>query len=435
MIFKPKLLSDWTNTMDNYDFRGILDETNQLIQISDINTFEVLYANKPATTVDSECNIPYQGRTCYEYMMGLNEPCDFCPLRQMAEDEDGSIMEVDNGEQIYEIKVIRLKWEGHDAFAEYVSDITAADRARQIYRYELERLLDSIPNDRGIFRMNLTRNSCDATGGEDGAEGGKRRSQTADALVDSIAAKIVGEKRRQAFVSVFGADALLAAYEHGKTEISYEAGFYHKEEIEWTRMTARIMTNPDTGDRECILYGLDISSEKSLQSKMDSLEEALKRESYTGLYTKGAFESLCKEYLATDHDENFALIFLDVDHLRRVNNTFGHLVGDLVIADVAKKIQVHFSNLDIIARFGGDEFTVLLKDVTMSTLNDKLEWLLKKVRANYEGMEVTSSIGAVYCDGTTKDYYELLTKADRAVDEAKRGGRNCFHIVDCRGQT
>lgn len=425
--------------MDDYNFRSLLDETNQLIQISNISTYEVLYANKPAATVEGEGTGSYQGRACYEYMMGLDRPCDFCPLQHMSEDEDGSIMEVDNGDQVYEVKVLRLNWEGHDAFVEYVSDITAVDRARKIYRHELETLLDSIPNDGGIFRMNLTRNSCDAVGEEDEDDGaaGVRHpvgtGQTADGLIHSIAGNIAGEKDKQKFISVFCAEALLAAYEHGKTEVHCEAGFYQADnEVRWNQMTARIMTNPDTGDRECILYGIQTGNRKDLQPDPDSIEELLQKESCTGLYTKSTFENLCKEYLISGHSENFALIFLDVDHLRKVNNTFGHLVGDLVIADVARKIQVHFSNLDLIARYGGDEFTILLKDVTMPTLHDKLEWLLKKVRANYEGMEVTASIGAVYCDNRTKDYYKLMTRANQAVDEVKRCGRNSFRIVDFR---
>ena len=416
--------------MEDNNFRSLLDETNQMIQISDINTLEMLYANKPAMAFAGNQGIPYRGRRCYEYMMGLEEQCPWCPLRKRSQEDSRGIMEVDNGNQVFTVKTMELEWEGRNAFIEYATDITAVRRAEESYRYELEKLLASIPAAQGIFQLNLTCNRCFITGGSCDKVEGLRDSQTADALIYSIAQNIVHEHSRQEFMTAFCVEALMKAYQSGKTEIRYEAEFYIAEsQIEWSRMTARIMTNPGTGDWECILYGMDISHEKSLQFRMNLIEEALKRDSYTGLYTKCAFENLCKEYLSLAEEEGFAIVFLDMDHLKQLNDTCGHLTGDRAIADIAKKMQVHFSNLDVISRFGGDEFAVLVKDITLDILNDKLKWLLRKVRTTYEGVEVTSSIGAVYCEEGPYDYYELMTIADRALYQAKDCGRNCYRII------
>ena len=416
--------------MEENDFRVLLDETNQMIQISDANTFEMLYANKPAIAFSGHSEASYRGRKCYEYMMGLKEQCPSCPLHKITCDDLGRIMEVDNGTHVFTVKTMRLEWEGHDAFIEYATDITTIRRAQESYRYEMEKLLTSIPNAQGIFRLNLTRNSCFGTGGHCEKVEMLRHSQTADTLVRSIAVNIVCEKKRQEFISVFGVESLMMAYRSGKTEVHYEAEFHITDErIEWSRMTARIMINPATGDWECVLYGMDISHEKSLQTKMNMFEEALKRESYTGLYTKSAFENLCREYLEESRDEAFAIVFLDMDHLKVLNDTCGHMVGDQAIADIARKLQVHFSNIDIVSRFGGDEFAVLVKDIDLEILEDKLRWLLKKTRATYEEVDVTTSIGAVYCEAGSEDYYKLMDLADQALYQAKDNGRDCFHIT------
>lgn len=416
--------------MEDNNFRSILDETNQMIQISDINTLEMLYANKPAIDYAGNRDSAYRGRKCYEYMMGLEEQCPWCPLRKRSEEDSRGLMEVDNGNQVFTVKTLELSWEGHNAFIEYATDITAVKRAQESYRYEMEKLLALIPNAQGVFRLNLTRNICFGAGGNCDKVEGLKEHRTVDSLVRSIALNIVNEKSRREFVSVFSIEALRTAYQNGKTEIHYEAEFRINESlIQWSRMTARIMTNPMTGDWECVFYGVDISHEKSLQSRVEVIEEALKRESYTGLYTKSAFENLCKEYLSTMEDEAFAIVFLDMDHLKQLNDTCGHLTGDRAIADIAKKMQLHFSNLDVVSRFGGDEFAVLVKDITLATLHDKLEWLLRKVRAVYEGIEVTSSVGAVYCKDSSCDYYELMTLADQALYQAKDSGRNCYRII------
>lgn len=417
--------------MEDHDFRGLLDETNQMIQISDAETFEMLYANKTAIIFSRYPLVPYRGRKCYEYMMGRKDQCPFCPLLKMPEDETCIHIDVDNGQQVYKVKAMRLEWEGHHAFIEYAIDITVIKRAQESYQYEMEKLLASIPNAQGIFRLNLTRNSCFGTGGDCDKVEAISRSQTADTLVRSVSVNIVSEKARQEFISTFCVEALKTAYRSGKREICYETEFWiTPERTEWSRMTARIMVNPVTGDWECILYGMDISHEKNLQSRMDLFEEALKRESYTGLYTKSAFENLCREYLCSGSKEAFAIIFLDMDYLKVLNDTCGHMIGDQAIADLARKLQIHFSNIDIIARFGGDEFAVLVKDITMNILEDKLKWLLKKARTKYGAVEVTSSIGAVYCESSGADYYELMKIADQALYKAKDNGRNCFHITD-----
>ncbi|GEM_PF-5811250 len=415
--------------MEDQFFKNILDETDQMIQISDLNTYEMLYANKTAIEFAGQTGISFEGRQCYDYMMGYSEPCPFCPLKQDAPGQNEGGIEIDNGTGLFLLKMKREQWNGRDVVVEYATDITGLKRLRENHHNEMDGIFASILNVQSVFRINMDRNSCTGTGGSSELAAKLSQIKKADRLIESIAEYLEDNESRSEFLSRFNVESLAAAYHSGKHEIVQEARFYIAEgKAVWSRITALIMKNPGSGDLECILYCVDISQDKLMQSKMVLIEEALKRDTYTGLYTKNTFENLCIEYLSANKNEHFAIIFLDMDHLKRVNDICGHLTGDQAITDIARKIQVHFSNMDVVARFGGDEFAVLVKDISLSTLTEKLDWLLRKARMNYQGVSVTCSIGAVHCEGKADGYYELMKLADRALYRAKECGRDRFYI-------
>ena len=96
-------------------------------------------------------------------------------------------------------------------------------------------------------------------------------------------------------------------------------------------------------------------------------------DSLTGLYRKEIFASLAQKYLDMPHQKKSAMVFIDLDNFKKVNDTFGHLTGDEILTKVASKLQVIFSNYDIISRFGGDEFCILVKEIPLATLEEKLK--------------------------------------------------------------
>ena len=110
-------------------FGTILDGSTQMIQVSDLDTFQMLYANKPAMAYAGHDGAPFAGQPCYRYMMGYDAQCPFCPLRDM-EDPDSAESEVDNGKEIYKVKTKRLTHRGRRLFIEYAEDVT------QLRRYE-----------------------------------------------------------------------------------------------------------------------------------------------------------------------------------------------------------------------------------------------------------------------------------------------------------
>lgn len=166
----------------------------------------------------------------------------------------------------------------------------------------------------------------------------------------------------------------------------------------------------------------------------EALELKTRRDGLTGLLNKQTFENEVRVYLAQHSAKDCGIIFIDMDHFKSINDTFGHITGDMAIKNTAQKLQIIFANFDLVARFGGDEFYVFVKDIPRSTLYDKLVWALDKLKERYSNNEtminVTASIGVAYCVRETAHYNELLDLADAAVYEAKANGRNGFVIKD-----
>lgn len=104
------------------------------------------------------------------------------------------------------------------------------------------------------------------------------------------------------------------------------------------------------------------SMERGYQLRLQ-LEQESKTDGLTGLLNKKTFIELAEEAVAGAAGKSVAFIFLDLDYLKSVNDTFGHMIGDKAIKDAAKSLQMVFRERDMIGRFGGDEFCVLLLDI------------------------------------------------------------------------
>jgi diguanylate cyclase (GGDEF)-like protein/PAS domain S-box-containing protein len=173
--------------------------------------------------------------------------------------------------------------------------------------------------------------------------------------------------------------------------------------------------------------------DKEIKEK-DRLRHESQTDGMTGLMNKQTFENEAMRYLDVKSAYHSCVIFVDLDHFKNLNDTLGHRIGDVAIKDAARKLQVLFANIDLVARFGGDEFCVLVYDIPKNTLIDKLERIVEIMSVTYTdgaiSSNVTASVGAAYCTKQKMDYKTLLDAADSAVYEAKNNGRNCYIIKE-----
>lgn len=199
----------------------------------------------------------------------------------------------------------------------------------------------------------------------------------------------------------------------------------------WCRLSRTLLLDDDNNVVSILGKIVDIDEEVKEKKR---LEYRSRTDSLTGLLNKTTFEKEVREYIQENSTEDACFIFIDMDHFKEVNDRFGHSVGDQVIRETAKKIQLLFANFDTVGRFGGDEFCIFMKEMPRDTLIDRLKFAVKKLEQVYpfEGgsVKLSASIGVAYCRRDGVNYKEMLDVADVAAYRAKDNGRNCYIIED-----
>jgi len=156
-----------------------------------------------------------------------------------------------------------------------------------------------------------------------------------------------------------------------------------------------------------------------IKNYTDSLTGALNRRG-----CERAYETLVGYHMS--NQEAFSLIMLDIDHFKKVNDTYGHDVGDEVLVEFGLMMKSFIRKDDSFIRFGGEEFIVLLSDSSLEVAKRKAEELRKKIEITpftHKKLSITASFGlAQYTQGTTLD--KLTAQADALLYQAKTGGRN-----------
>jgi len=190
----------------------------------------------------------------------------------------------------------------------------------------------------------------------------------------------------------------------------------------------------DTNSPELIDYyliiGTDISEQIHAQQELQKLANY---DVLTGLINRTLLlERLAQSIsYAKRHDHGFAVLFVDLDGFKPINDSFGHIAGDSVLIELALRIKQQFRDEDSIARLGGDEFVVVLEEVKdIAVINEAAEKLLDLISQafliNHQPISITASIGiALYPqDALTPD--NLITYSDIAMYNAKASGKNSY---------
>ena len=160
------------------------------------------------------------------------------------------------------------------------------------------------------------------------------------------------------------------------------------------------------------------------------LVEATRIEPKTGLYNMRHFQSVLSQELqrAERFDRPLAVLMIDVDHLREINTTRGHLAGDRALKSVASALENATREYDVAARFGGDEFCVALPETDLEGALVVAERIRSFVEHSSSDPSVTVSVGVATNRGGGATAEALVALADRAAYRAKFSGRNSIAV-------
>jgi diguanylate cyclase (GGDEF)-like protein len=176
-----------------------------------------------------------------------------------------------------------------------------------------------------------------------------------------------------------------------------------------------------------VVVGVAIAGLSQVRRSQDQLELLATHDPLTNVLNARAFSRELAQELSRNrrYGRPLALIYLDLDDFKKVNDAHGHATGDAVLRLVADAMRAAVRAADIVGRLGGDEFGVLMPETDAVVAHAAASRLVAGVRTVFRGTpSVTASIGVVAVGGTEAGTDELIRKADQAMYEAKRAGKD-----------
>ncbi|MGH2900590.1 MAG: putative bifunctional diguanylate cyclase/phosphodiesterase, partial [Solirubrobacteraceae bacterium] len=199
----------------------------------------------------------------------------------------------------------------------------------------------------------------------------------------------------------------------------------------WTLLSGSLVQSDGAGPRQAVIQVLDISERKTFEGRLQHLAD---HDALTGLFNRRRFEQELDRSIAhaVRYGSRGALLLLDLDGFKYINDALGHSVGDELVLRVGAVLKGSLRETDIVARLGGDEFAAILPEADARTAATVAEKILSAVRrqgsvttSEQRAARVTTSIGVTVFDGcrglTAED---LFVEADIAMYEAKDAGRD-----------
>ena len=200
------------------------------------------------------------------------------------------------------------------------------------------------------------------------------------------------------------------------------------------RVPVSVKTIPFYDEQEQVYKAVevftDVKDESTLYQENKQLQKEVITDTLTGVYNRYFIDYQIDTCIHEFNTFNtpFGILFIDIDHFKKVNDTYGHDVGDKVLKAVSKTIELNIRQEDYIGRYGGEEFVVILRHVSKDNIYkiaEKLRILIQEIdiKDNDNMINITVSIGCSHY-AHTLNKLEIIKSADKKMYEAKQTGRN-----------
>ncbi len=309
------------------------------------------------------------------------------------------------------------------AYAIITSRNVTKQREREIAGELWSQAMEKLSRDKSIIiEYNMTRERTDKVTGSMKL----RLSNIPDGRDFNSITKIWAENNvyrddRDMYIKFVDISRLLTRFYGGQTEdetLDFRGYTDKSEDWRWLRTSVKLARYPDNDDIKAFIIVTDIHDEKSRELEMEALS---KQDSLTGVLNRKTFTEEVSLTLESDAASRHALIMVDLDDFKIINDTFGHIAGDKIIINAAEIFKSQLRNGDLIGRMGGDEFMLLLKNVPgAETVRRRAEALSEMLKIEIvKGAQSSASMGiALYPeDGVTFD--ELYSNVDMALYRSK----------------
>lgn len=286
-----------------------------------------------------------------------------------------------------------------------------------------------------VYEINLTKNTVIRGNNYYEKLQGMKYTNNYDEMVNIITNKSVHPDDINMARSIVNRKSVLEKYKNGDSEIYFEfRRVCDDNSYIWMSFDAHLFEDPNTSEIKGFCYVNNIN-----EKKIKELELLYKAEhdALTGFYNKGTVEKYIEKYLLSDEGKlgKHAFFIFDVDNFKLINDTFGHVFGDVILSRITKKIKDLFRDVDILGRIGGDEFVVLMKNIpssktAMAKANEICNITREVFSKNGKEHDISISIGIAIYNQTTSTYKDLYGCSDTALYEAKQQGKNTYALYD-----
>lgn len=248
-------------------------------------------------------------------------------------------------------------------------------------------------------------------------------------IMSYIAEHEIYEEDKEPYLNFFNKDHLLCQYYQGNRSLRLEHRRLREDgSVCWTLGMVQIVTDPytDTIKAFILIKDIDASKREAL-----TLHELSQQDCLTGLLNRAAAIRAIRHIL-TNSKGHHILIMLDIDQFKQLNDNYGHQFGDKALHRAASRLKSALRRDDIFGRLGGDEFIILLKDVSYSMdLYSRLENLCSLIGSALEPeVHISGSLGTAAYPEDGVIFEDLYKKADIALYHAKKHGRNQYSVYE-----